>query len=211
MAVSQLHQLSPGTKHVLHCISLFTMIVVFELQLLYSRTPDSEPQFDPFEQYGYVWCTLLYLFRMCACLTLPQALFNFFGMTLYNAFVTTVSVKGSPLLAPFVCVRVVTRGDFADLVKRNVQRNMKTLLDVGLEHFIIEVATDKPLGLPPNNRIREIVIPSDYVTKTGALFKVRRFEKILIQCIMILIVSSLAHGTGTSIAILLGRWSEHFE
>lgn len=174
-ASTQLHQLSPSTKHVLHCIALFTIILIFELQLLYTGTSDSASQLDPFEQYGYLWCSLLYLFRMCACLTLPQALFNFFGLTLYNGFVTSVPVKGSPLLAPFVCVRVVTRGDFPDLVKRNVQRNMKTLMDIGMEHFIVEVATDKPLGLPPNNRLREIVIPADYRTKTGALFKVVDF------------------------------------
>ena len=176
MAISQmlnsLHQMSANTKHVMHCLVMFTIIFVFEWKLIHTQQPELESKFDPLEKYGYVWTTLLYLFRLCACLQFPQALFNFFGLTLYNGFVTTVDSKGSPLLAPFICVRVVTRGDYPDLVKQNVQRNLKTLLDVGLENFTIEVATDKSVGLVDQSRIREVVVPKDYSTKSGALFKV---------------------------------------
>jgi len=68
-----------------------------------------------------------------------QVLFNFLGLTLYNAFPDGVQLKGSPLLAPFICVRVVTRGDFAQLVRRNVARNLKRCAAAGLENFMIEV------------------------------------------------------------------------
>lgn len=95
---------------------------------------------------------------------------------MYNSFPEKVKLKGSPLLAPFVCIRTVTRGDFPDLVKRNVIRNMNTCLDVGLENFMMEVVTDKPIHLPKHPRVREVVVPSTYRTKSGALFKARALQ-----------------------------------
>uniref|UniRef100_A0A1A9Z8J8 Glycosyltransferase 2-like domain-containing protein n=1 Tax=Glossina pallidipes TaxID=7398 RepID=A0A1A9Z8J8_GLOPL len=120
--------------------------------------------------------TLLYLLRFLTFLTLPQVLFNFCGLIFYNAFPEKVVLKGSPLLAPFICIRVVTRGDFPDLVKTNVLRNMNTCLDTGLENFLIEVVTDKAVNLAHHRRIREIVVPKEYKTRTGALFKSRALQ-----------------------------------
>lgn len=48
-----------------------------------------------------------------------------------------VVLRSSPLLAPLICVRVVTRGDYPQLVKDNVARNMKICLETGLENFYI--------------------------------------------------------------------------
>lgn len=39
------------------------------------------------------------------------------GLLLFNGFKEKVQLKAAPLLAPFVCFRVVTRGDYPDLVK----------------------------------------------------------------------------------------------
>jgi len=47
---------------------------------------------------------------------------------------------------------------------------------LGLENFIIEVVTDKSVGLPVHRRIREVVVPKSYKTKTGALFKSRALQ-----------------------------------
>lgn len=87
-----------------------------------------------------------------------QALFNFLGLVLFNAFPERPKLKGSPLLVPFICVRVVTRGDFPDLVRRNIQRNIATCQRVGLEKFMMEVVTDKFIDLPENQRIRQVRI-----------------------------------------------------
>ncbi|KAK9497293.1 hypothetical protein O3M35_004638 [Rhynocoris fuscipes] len=113
---------------------------------------------------------------MLAFLPLPQVLLNFCGLTMYNAFPDKVTLKGSPLLAPFICVRIVTRGDYPQLVQTNVNRNLNRCLDAGLEHFMIEVVTDKPLHLAKNRRIQETVVPVDYKTKSGALFKARALQ-----------------------------------
>ena len=162
--------LSSGTKHVLHCCLLGTIITIFVAQL--SWTNYDVVQIDPYEQYGTIFTIFLYLLRLLALLALPQCFCNFLGLTLYNAFPEKITPKGSPLLAPFICVRTVTRGDFAELVRNNVNRNMNTCLEAGLENFIIEVVSDKVLNLPKHPRIREVIVPAEYKSKSGTLYKV---------------------------------------
>lgn len=164
-------------KHVLHCTLLFFVILFFEIFTGGIKLDeDSFITLDPWSEYGQVATIILYSLRFLTFLTLPQVLFNFCGLVFYNAFPEKVVLKGSPLLAPFICVRIVTRGDFAELVKANVIRNMNTCLDSGLENFHIEVVTDKPINLPKHHRTREIVVPKSYQTKTGALFKSRALQ-----------------------------------
>lgn len=131
---------------------------------------------DPWTAYGFVPTIILYVLRGLTLLTLPQMMFNFCGLLFYNAFPDKVVLKGSPLLAPFICIRVVTRGDFPDLVKANVLRNMNTCLDTGLENFLIEVVTDNAIGMPEHRRNREVVVPKEYRTSSGALFKSRALQ-----------------------------------
>ncbi|XP_063233132.1 beta-1,4-mannosyltransferase egh [Bacillus rossius redtenbacheri] len=165
------------TKHLLHCVLLFTVIGVFELCTGGIRlSGDQTAYLDPWERYGYIGTVVLYFLRLLAFLPLPQVLFNFFGLTFYNAFPDKVALKGSPILAPFICIRIVTRGDYPQLVKANVSRNMATCTQAGLENFIIEVVTDKSLGLPERRRVREVVVPPRYRPKSGALFKARALQ-----------------------------------
>lgn len=174
-------------KHLLHCALLFVVIVFFEI--FTGGIKISENSFtlvDPWTEYGSIPAIILYSLRLLTFLTLPQVLFNFCGLVFYNAFPEKVVLKGSPLLAPFICIRVVTRGDFADLVKANVTRNMNTCLDTGLENFQMEVVTDKPINLPKHHRIREIVVPPNYQTKTGAMFKSRALQYCLEENVNIL-------------------------
>lgn len=181
--------MSSRTKHILHCLLLITVIVVFELWtggIKLSEKTQQSFQFNPWERYGYFWCSILYLLRTLTFLPFPQVLFNFIGLTFYNAFPDKVVLKGSPLLAPFICIRVVTRGDYPQLVRDNVTRNMAKCSEAGLENFIMEVVTDKSIGLPIHRRIREVVVPSSYRTKSGALFKARALQYCLEDSINIL-------------------------
>lgn len=165
------------TKHVLHCMLMLTVIIVFEL--VCGGIPLWKFDFmdvDPWERYGTAGTVVLYLLRFVTLLALPQCIANCLGLVLYNAFPERVCLKGSPLLAPFICVRTVTRGDYPELVQTNVMRNMQTCLDVGLENFLMEVVTDKAINLPHHRRIREVVVPTSYRTKTGALFKARALQ-----------------------------------
>ncbi|XP_022918544.1 beta-1,4-mannosyltransferase egh [Onthophagus taurus] len=169
--------LSSRTKHLMHCCLLFTIIVLFEIFTGALKIwPDETLEINPWVRYGYLWTVVLYLLRLVTFLPLPQVLFNFAGLTLYNAFPDKVVLKGSPILAPFICIRVVTRGDYPQLVKSNVLRNMNKCTDAGMENFLLEVVTDKKIGLDQNRRVREIVVPPNYRTKSGALFKARALQ-----------------------------------
>lgn len=178
----KLLHLSPNTKHLIHCVVLNSLIAyyVYKFTCTQIKSQITGEDLDPFEEYGATWTYLLYFFRILIFLVFPQCLFNYFGLTCYNAFINTVELKGSPMTAPFICFRVVTRGDYPDLVKSNLRRNLKTCFDVGLmDNFIFEIATDKELNLleyADNKKVREILIPSDYQTRTGALFKVSFFK-----------------------------------
>jgi egghead protein (zeste-white 4 protein) len=91
---------------------------------------------------------------------------------------------------PFICFRVVTKGDFPELVRTNVQRNVNTCLDAGLENFMVEVVTDKSVNLAANDlQTRELVVPTDYKTKSGAMFKARALQYCLEDTVKLMFLS----------------------
>ncbi|XP_014669004.1 PREDICTED: beta-1,4-mannosyltransferase egh-like [Priapulus caudatus] len=169
--------LASKTKHALHCCACIGFIVGFQLFAGGIRT--GRHRFDdvrPLEDYGVVLTVILYVLRLLTLLPLPMCIFEFVGLLFFNAFPERPTLKGSPLLCPHVCVRVVTRGDYPQLVRDNVTRNVATCLDVGMDNFSIEVVTDHAVRLPKSARVREIVVPSSYKTKSGALFKARALQ-----------------------------------
>lgn len=170
--------LTSRTKHALHCCIFFIEIVLLEIFSGGVRFFDyGQNDIDPWLCYGFVSTIILYILRLLTFLTLPQVIFNFFGLTFYNAFPDKVILKGSPLLAPFICIRVVTRGDYPELVKSNVIQNINICVQAGLENFIFDIVTDKRINVEGiNRRVRELVVPSNYRTKSGALFKARALQ-----------------------------------
>ncbi|CAG0896610.1 unnamed protein product, partial [Cyprideis torosa] len=166
------------TKHGIHCccfLSFFVSVLLFS-----GAVPIfvSAPEVDAFTTYGSPVAYLLYFLRALTLLAVPQFLFNILGLLLFDAYSEEVQLKNAPILSPRICFRTVTRGDYPELVKRNIERNIKTILKVGLrdEGFLIEVVTDKPIGLHGNPLVREIVVAKDYKTKSGALFKARALQ-----------------------------------
>ncbi|XP_057335509.1 beta-1,4-mannosyltransferase egh-like [Microplitis mediator] len=157
-------------KHILHCCVFFTILIGALAVRMYRYLSGND-------KCDYSSLTILLNFMKFATLmSLPHILFNMLGLILYDAFPGKVKLKGSPLLTPFINIRVVTRGDYPQLVKTNVTRNLKTCMDAGLKNFKIEVVAGKPIGLMSHRRIRELVIPSEYRTKSGALFKARALQ-----------------------------------
>ena len=166
-------------RHILHVISFLIVVIAFEVSAGGIRIWDvhfERDTVDPIKEYGLFWTTILYAFRFLSFLPLPLCVFHAIGLIRYNVFPEKSQLRDSPLLAPFLSIRVVTRGDYPDLVRRNVQRNMNTCLDLDMDKFIIEVVTDKPLNLPKNARIREIIVPATYRTKSGSLYKSRALQ-----------------------------------
>jgi len=83
---------------------------------------------------------------------------------------------------------VVTRGDYSQLVRDNTLRNVQICLDAGLEKFIVEVVTDKSISLDANKRTREVVVPQNYQTQSGAMFKARALQYCLEEGVIIFVL-----------------------
>lgn len=62
------------------------------------------------------------------------------------------------------------------MVRRNVQRNVSTCERVGLQNFTVEVVTDTSVSPPLSQRVREVVVPPHYRTRSGAMFKARALQ-----------------------------------
>lgn len=88
-----------------------------------------------------------------------------------NTFPAPPTLEADKAKIPFLCFRVVTRGLYPDLVKTNVERNIKTCYKVGLDNFKFEVVTDNALNLPKSALVRELVVPNDYQTLNNSLLR----------------------------------------
>jgi len=103
----------------------------------------------------------LYFFLFKSKYLFFQSIFNFLGLSLFDVFGGRTQLKGSPLLAPFICLRVVTRGDYPELVRSNLARNLETCQKVSMENYLFEVVTDKRIDLPESKRVRQVCYSSD--------------------------------------------------
>ncbi|XP_054158406.1 beta-1,4-mannosyltransferase egh-like [Oppia nitens] len=172
-------KLSANVKHSLHCILLLSTIIGYELLSYYSNPNTDQSVSDLFSDYSLWTALAILLYNLLNLLSLPMNLFSIIGLLLYNAFKDDIKIKKLKSIEkkiPFLCIRVVTRGDYPQLVRKNVDRNMKTCLSAGLRDFIIEVVTDRAIGLKTSTKIRELVVPDGYRTKSGALFKARALQ-----------------------------------
>ena len=76
-----------------------------------------------------------------------------------------------------ICFRVVTRGMFPQLIKKNRDYNLSVLKGFENLKYIYEIVTDKKIGdIDTIERCHEVLVPDDYSTKTGAKFKARALQ-----------------------------------
>jgi len=176
--------MNSNLKHALHSITLLLFVALSQIKP-YKQFVGSElePEYD---QYGQALMIPTTLIQCIVIISLPQTLFNFLGLILFNAFLSDVEIKdqdGLPLKfveLPHFCFRVVTRGLFPELVLANVRKNYLTCIQSGLSNFSIEVVTDKDFSLADmEDKVRKIVVPPTYRTSTGALFKARALQHAL--------------------------------
>ena len=132
--------ISSQSKHYLQCLALMSWIYIFSFltgAIRFGEHPVD--RMDPWLSYGTATTLALIFIRLLSLLALPQTLCNLLGLLTINTFPEKPIFQSSPLLAPFICVRVVTRGLYPNLVKKTVRTNLNTLLDAGLENFVIQV------------------------------------------------------------------------
>ena len=134
--------ISSQTKHYLQCLALISWIYAFSYfsgGLRFGEDPVD--RIDPWVSYGSLTTLLLIFIRLLSLLALPQTLCNLMGLLTLNTFPQKPTLRSSAMLAPYICIRVVTRGLYPNLVKKTVRANHSTLLEVGLENFIIQVTS----------------------------------------------------------------------
>lgn len=162
-------------RHVKHVFSVtLLLILILTAKVVGSCTACSD--FSPAERYGMFLSIILYFTQLTVLMLLPFFFFNFLGVVFLNVFLQQPKLQRSPLLAPFISFRVVTKGLFPDLVKDNIRHNLEVCENVGLHSYIFEIVTDIPVNLQPNNRCREVVVPPQYQTSSGSLFKARALQ-----------------------------------
>lgn len=179
--------------HCIHCALYLSFIGVTIFYSIYSRSTS-----DTSQEYSGIEAVLVYVFYASQCLCIlgfPQCIFNFLGTIYYNTFknVDNIDRKNYPSLQSRICFRTVTRGNYPELIRQGLRKNNLICVEAGLTNYSIEIVTDNEIDLfgdpdqrlPTNSKhvieyksphIRQVVVPSDYKTSTGALFKARALQ-----------------------------------
>ncbi|CAF1562707.1 unnamed protein product, partial [Didymodactylos carnosus] len=170
-------------RHLIHVFLFLTFVFIFEIlacRVNFSSGSTFETETDDeikaIEVYGLPLTIILYFLRLLALLPLPVIICHTFGLLVFNVFKEKPELLYSQLVSPGICIRVVTRGDFPELVRQNVARNIQTCDRVGLLKFMLEVVTDKPMQLDTDPRVHQTVVPEKYTTSTGAMYKSRALQ-----------------------------------
>ena len=183
-----------NVKHVLSVAALLGLIHV--VGVLRGGVSAHQLEFDAVERYGLLVTCLIYGLQCLVLVPLPFFVFNFLGVVLLNVFTAKPKLRQPALSrSPFLCFRVVTRGLFPKLVGDNVRHNSRICRDMGLCNYTFEVVTDIPVNLVADadtetetelqrqqqnphstSRYREVVVPGDYSTQSGSLFKARALQ-----------------------------------
>ncbi|XP_053376716.1 beta-1,4-mannosyltransferase egh-like [Mercenaria mercenaria] len=105
--------------------------------------------------------------------SVPVAIFNCIALILYNPFHQNAVSQPASVSIPFICFRIVTRGNIPGFVIKNAAYNRDLCLKFGLQRFVIEIVSDKAINCQEKDMIREIVVPKSYRTGNGSLYKAR--------------------------------------
>lgn len=164
-----------ATGQVRHSISVISLLGLIYLACLL-RWKLSGSDFSAVDRYGVVISCVFYVMQYAVFASLPYAIFNFLGVVFINVFSPPPKLVKSAILCPFLCFRVVTRGLFPNLVNANVRHNIDICEKVGLTYYIIEIVTDTSVRANVSDRVREVVVPANYKTVNGTLFKARALQ-----------------------------------
>lgn len=113
------------------------------------------------------------IIRFAPYLSIPVAIFNCAGLFFYNPFQNNKVSQFTISSSPFICFRVVTKGDIPGFVIQTVISNKDLCLRFGLQRFIFQIVSDSPIECTQNNKIQEIIVPESYQTRNGSLYKAR--------------------------------------
>ena len=137
----------------------------------------------------YQWLqTITNIIKYLALLSIPSLTFTFIGHILFPPVLRRQVASLEELSSQFhhrLFFRIVTRGTNKSLVKQHVKHSWCVLSKILPSHqFFIEVATDNSQDFIATDveevmmmsSVRELVVPKEYQTSTGAKYKARALQ-----------------------------------
>ena len=182
MAQKDNYILSNNSLKAVSNVLLFIGILVYAFYtMMVGRHPKltiDESSSDIYISSQLCYGLMLFFFMLSA----PQVMITLTGLIFLSPFhKKDIKPKFSSRDLPFICIRVVTRGTYPELVRKNVAKNIDVLKSCGIEKFIVEVATDQPLYIEKQLddyalNYKETVVPANYKSKFDTRKKARALQ-----------------------------------
>ena len=130
----------------------------------------------PIERYGYFYSITFYTIMMFVAACTSPYVFVIISTTLFKD--RKPKKQEIPKIPEkTICFRVVTRGMFPELIKKNLDYNLGVIKSFENLKYTYEVVTDSKIGnIEIFEKCYEVVVPGEYETKTGAKFKARALQ-----------------------------------
>ena len=182
MAQKDNYILSNNSLKAVSNVLLFIGILVYAFYTMmmgrHSKLTMDESSSDIYISSQLCYGLMLFFFMLSA----PQVMITLTGLIFLSPFhKKDIKPKFSSIDLPFICIRVVTRGTYPELVRKNVVKNIDVLKSCGIEKFIVEVATDQPLYIEKQLddyalNYKETVVPANYKSKFDTRKKARALQ-----------------------------------
>ena len=153
--------------------SFYSMIIGHQSKSTSQRNLNNE---DISSQFCYG--LMLFFFMLLA----PQVIMTLTGLIFLSPFdKKDIKTRFSSKDLPFICIRVVTRGQYPKLVRKNVIKNLEVIKSCGIENFVVEVVTDQPLYIEEQLKddivhYKETVVPTNYKSNFDTRKKARALQ-----------------------------------
>lgn len=168
--------------HKCHVVLMVFTVLVISFFLLFMNFIYSPVIFcNPFEQHSFFHAFLLIIARISSLFAAPQAILCFLGLLLCEIGKKTRKyVQNEGEFAQKICVSVVTRGDYPDLVNYTLAANIDICEKVlGIPNcFIFQLLTERSICIDERirDKVQVFLIPKQYRTKSGVLYKGRNLQ-----------------------------------
>lgn len=129
--------------------------------------------------YSVFRWALLWIFTTTNLIRIPIHVFMVVASLFYNDGDQTRLGRVTPPFHFKLCFRIVTRGDYPDLVHSNVSGLLALLEHSPIDDFVIQVVCNKSVGLDQvvrHDKVKELPVPDHYFTKSKTKFKARNLQ-----------------------------------
>lgn len=166
------------TAHLLNVLILISYMILWNF---FTRTyVYPAPTVKLPSESRWLRLSLAWFIRISLLIQLPFYCLSLFSFITYFPYDVIFGVKPAkrrfdPESLPLMVVRIVTRGHYRDIIEKSVATHKRLFEQAGVEKYLIQVVTENSLSLTTGTgeKVEEILVPTDYRTPHGTLFKAR--------------------------------------